>query len=123
MAEPKRYKFKIGWLNRQEVEWTHHEFLEFRRSKVRMWTTYLAMLFLFGVGGFFVASLAFLESVWHLENTTTTGNTTVVKYLFDKETFDAAKDIFTLILPVATGIVGFWFAGRGGKKPPDGETG
>ena len=116
MAEPERHKIKLGspW-NRQEVEWTHEEIIEFRRSRVRMWTTYLAMAYLFVFGGLFVGSLLFGN--WMIPDPDATEGT---RKVFDTYTFDAAKEIFTLILPVATGIVGFWFAGRGaGKKPTE----
>ena len=29
---------------------------------------------------------------------------------------DAAKDLFTAILPIATGVITFWFAGRSYEK-------
>ena len=64
------------------------EELESRRSKVRVYVTYVAAGFIFIGGGAFIAVLVFLQEI------------------------DSAKDIFMAILPLATSVVTYWFATR-----------
>ena len=67
------------------------------RSFVRICVTYISAGFAFGGGGYLI--------YWTL----TTDE-------FDQDKFDAAKDLFMLVLPVATGVITYWFASRDKKK-------
>ena len=71
------------------------EKLDSRRSAVRRWVTYIAAIFVFGVGGLMIAGLA----IWG-----------------GKDGITTAKDLFTAILPIGTAIVTYWFAGRSAEK-------
>lgn len=69
------------------------------RSFVRICVTYIA------------AAYAFIGSgalIWWVLTTED----------FNKDKFDAAKDLFMLVLPVATGVITYWFASRDKKKEP-----
>ena len=63
--------------------------LKRKRSYVRVKITHYAAYFLFGGG----AGL-------------------IIAFLFIKDDSTAAKDLFMAILPVASAILSFWFAGR-----------
>ena len=62
------------------------------RSNVRIRVTYLAALFIFLGGG------------------------TIITYAIYKGDMSLAKDTFNVILPIATGVVTYWFAGRSAEK-------
>ena len=62
-----------------------------RRSLVRQVVTYSAALFVFVGGGIMIITLAVYSG---------------------EDGIDAAKDLFTAILPIATGVITYWFAGR-----------
>ena len=65
------------------------------RSAVRRWVTYIAAAFVFGGGTVMIIGLI----------------------IFGGETgISAAKDLFTAILPIGTGVITFWFAGRSHEK-------
>ena len=65
------------------------------RSAVRRWVTYIATAFVFGGGTVMIIGFV----------------------IFGGETgIAAAKDLFTAILPIGTGIITFWFAGRSHEK-------
>ena len=72
------------------------EQIEMRRSKVRIWVTYSAALYVFL--GSLVLILAFA-----IAGAQGTG-------------LPLAKEVFTMVLPIATGIITYWFASR---KPDD----
>ena len=84
-----------------------------RRSKVRMNVTYLAALFVFF------------------------GAAAMIVYAFIVKDNAMAKDTFTVVLPIGTAVITYWFAGRsaekaseknqdgnsgGGENPPDQST-
>lgn len=71
---------------------TVKERMDERKSRVRVRVTYAAMSFLFLGGPLFIVFL-----IW-------TGKLT------------EALGLFQALLPVATAIVSFWFAGRGSNK-------
>ena len=71
---------------------TVREQIEMRRSKVRIWVTYSAALYVFL--GSLVLILAF--AIAGAEGTGLT----------------LAKEVFTMVLPIATGIITYWFASR-----------
>lgn len=74
---------------------TFQERIEDRRSKVRVYLTYGAGFYiLLGSIGLIVADMI-VEQAAKLET---------------------AREVFTLVLPVATGIITYWFASR---KPPE----
>ena len=77
----------------------HDNRLEERRSQVRVWVTYIAAFFVFFGGALLIAYYA----------------------LFTDEV-NLAKDIFLAILPIATGVVTFWFAGRAHEKAASGQN-
>lgn len=59
-----------------------------RRSLVRIIVTYAA------TGYVFIGSIALIIALWSAED------------------LSAAKEIFTMVLPIATGIITYWFASR-----------
>lgn len=73
--------------------------IEERRSRVRVLITYGAALFLFGGGSIFIVFL-----IWTGQRADALG-------------------LFTTILPVSAAIVSFWFGGRGGSRPEEGNQG
>ena len=71
--------------------------IKLRRSKVRMYVTYGAAAFVFLVA------------------------TAIILYDLIKGDAAAAKDTFTTVLPVATAVVTYWFAGRSAEKTIEGN--
>lgn len=65
------------------------ELREDRKSKVRVRVTYIAATFLFG------------------------GGTLFILYLIFKDMNREALTLFNTLIPIASGFVAFWFAGRG----------
>ncbi len=68
-----------------------------RRSKVRVIVTYWAALYIFGGAAALIAL-----ALW--------GNLT-------KDNFEIVREIFTLALPIATGVITYWFATRQQGQP------
>ena len=71
------------------------ERMDSRRSAVRLWVTYIAAAFVFGVGTLMI--------LWFTIRGGDNGAT-------------SAKDLFVTILPVGTAVVTYWFAGRSAEK-------
>ena len=71
--------------------------LKKRKSIVRVRVTYLA------TGFVFIGSILLI--IWCL----------ICKQ------FDIAKDLFLTVLPVATGVITYWFADRSRGKKPEGD--
>jgi len=69
---------------------------EIKKSKVRVNVTYIAAGYIFGVGTFL--GLLCIASIWITA--------------LDNEALVVAKDFFLVVLPVATGIITYWFATR-----------
>ena len=67
------------------------EKIQNRRSVVRVSISILAMLFVFGGGSGMIAFLLFVE-----------------------KDVDAAFNLFNIVFPVATGVIGYWFAEQSG---------
>lgn len=70
------------------------------KSRVRVYVTYAAGIFVFGGGLFLMAAAGF-------------------GWLSDEDgnpAFTNAKDIFMMVLPIATGILTYWFAERAATK-------
>lgn len=63
-----------------------------RKSRVRVWITYFAAFYIFG-GAIALIGLALAE-------------------ILDDKNFDKVREIFTMVLPIATGVVTYWFATR-----------
>jgi len=83
--EPQNKRNKTWrWLKRPET--TAEEFIELKRSFVRRWISYLAMTFLFFGSGALVGWLIVLNDVDH------------------------ALQVFYTVLPIASGVIGYWFA-------------
>ena len=76
-----------------------------RKSRVRVGVTYWAAFYIFG-GSAVLIGLALAE-------------------VLDKDNFDKVREIFTMVLPIATGIVTYWFATRqqGNTEEPSGTDG
>ena len=70
---------------------------EIKKSKVRIHITYVATAFIFLGGGFLVA------------------------WFVSKGQQEDAMDVFNIILPIAAGIVTYWFAARSNRKKKDGD--
>ncbi len=102
---------KPGLFGRLRSRKTVEDKIKLRRSKVRVVVTYGAAAFLFAGGALFIGYL--------------------VLYPAEKEvvTLTLAKEIFFVLVPVATSIVTFWFAGQRGEdtgtqpRPDDGSQG
>ena len=78
--------------NRMNGGLTSKERNEERRSKVRVWVTYAATTYIF------LGSAVLIAALW------------IDKLPADKLTI--ARDVFMMVLPVATGVVTYWFASR-----------
>jgi hypothetical protein len=78
------------------------EFIEARKelakSRVRVWITYLAAAFVFGGGAVLVLALG---AGWVNAEDANVG---------------AMKDVFMTVLPIATGVITYWFADRAASK-------
>ncbi len=70
---------------------------EIRKSKVRVYVTYMATSFLFGGGALFILFLI----IW--------------------KKHDEAISMFQTILPVSSAIISYWFATRGAEKKSESE--
>ena len=70
-----------------------------RKSRVRVGVTYWAAFYIFG-GSAVLIGLALAE-------------------VLDEGNFDKVREIFTMVLPIATGIVTYWFATRQQGKPEE----
>ena len=74
---------------------SHKEKTDSARSAVRRCVTYVAAAFVFGGGTVMIIGLVAFGG---------------------GDGIDAAKDMFTAILPIGTGVITFWFAGRSHEK-------
>ena len=81
------------------------------KSRVRVWVTYLAAGFVFGGGALLVLALG---AGW-----VKAGDANVI----------AMKEVFMTVLPIATGVITYWFADRAatkrlenGSQKPDGTA-
>lgn len=76
------------------------------KSRVRVYVTHLAAIFVFGGGALMILALG---ADW-------------VKA--DKANVVAMKEVFMTILPIATGVITYWFADRAASKTreEDSET-
>lgn len=76
--------------------------IEERKSRVRVWVTKAAATWVF------LGSAVLVGALW-IEG-------------LDAAKLQAAKDIYMTVLPVATGVITYWFASRGiskkGSAPP-----
>lgn len=108
------HRFRLGWweriLGRPELSVQERlELLDVRRSRVRVVVTYVAAAFLFGGGAIFIAILLFPDKVG-FQVPDENGGISV-------DSLIEAKHLFTALLPIASSIVAFWFAGRFSHKP------
>ena len=71
--------------------------LEARRSGVRVFVTRIATIYVFGGSAVLIAALWFWDAK-------------------DNTNARMAKDLFMAVLPVATGVVTYWFASRRPKN-------
>ena len=88
------------WLRRLlcgDIPMTVEERRQDRRSKVRVIVTYWAALYIFA-GAVALIALA----LW--------GNLT-------KDNFNIVREIYTMALPIATGVITYWFATRQQGQP------
>lgn len=83
-------------------ETEHQNKLESRRCWVRVLVTYAAAAYVFFGGAALVAAL-WIDPI-------------------DAEKLNMAKETFMMVLPVATGVITYWFASRK-PKPHAAETG
>lgn len=81
------------------------ERIEERRSRVRVYVTYAATIYAFVGSGILIASALWADAL-------------------DAAKLTTAKDVFMTVLPVATGIITYWFASRKSEEhPPTDESG
>ena len=73
------------------------------KSRVRIFVTQISAIFVFGGGALMILALG---ADW-------------VKA--EKANVIAMKEIFMTILPIATGVITYWFADRAASKVRDGE--
>ena len=95
MPEPGK---KRSWM-----PWPQPMTIEERKSRVRVWVTKAAATWVF------LGSAAIVAALWIDD--------------LDATKLQAAKDIYMTVLPVATGVITYWFASRGistkGSGPAD----
>ena len=91
--------------------------LELRKSRVRVVVTYAATFFLFGGGAVFIWLLLFPGELGIELKAGTEGDPDFVAI----NTLSEAKNLFMAILPIASSIIAFWFAGR--KDSSGGSSG
>ena len=96
-------------LDRSAEGYTAEERQDLRRSFVRVGVTYAAAVYVFVLGPV-AAWLVFDASTVNVG----TGENGTMAILAPN--IAAGKDLFLSILPIATGIVTFWFAARGNKS-------
>jgi len=77
------------------AELTSQEIIDQRRSLVRVIVTYGASTFIFLITPILIGIL-----IW-------------------REKYDQAINLFNIVVPIATGVISFWFANRSGTKKPD----
>ena len=75
--------------------------IENRKSAVRVFVTQVATVWVFAGSGILIVGLLFLS--------------------VDAEKLQIGKDIFMTVLPIATGIITYWFASRGLSSKNDSE--
>ena len=98
VPEPEKTRSWMPW--RQPIT------IEERKSRVRVWVTKAAAMWVF------LGSAVLVAALW-------------IEQL-DANKLQAAKDIYMTVLPVATGVITYWFASRGisskdSEPPPQGE--
>ncbi len=100
---------------RSKNGYTAEERKDLRRSLVRVWVTYVAALYLFILGPVAAWMVLGAKTV----NVAAGDNGTLAVLA---PNVAAGKDLFLSILPIATGIVTYWFAARGNEptKKSDG---
>lgn len=96
---PERVK---KWWDMSKDGYTVKERKELRRNRVRVWVTYAAAAYLFLFGP---------VMVWILFKSPDVA----------KENIIAAKDMFMALLPIASGIIAYWFAARKTGSREDAE--
>ena len=85
----------MNWLINLLMFWRKPEktmSIDDRRSMVRVWVTHMAAWYVFG------GSVALIGFLWVLGP--------------GDPRMDVAKDVFMTVLPVATGVITYWFANR-----------
>ena len=82
-------------VERSEIELEESK-QESNRSRVRIWVTYIAAVYVFAGSSILICSL-WIDQV-------------------DDKKLSIAKDIFFTVLPIATGIITYWFASRKPKE-------
>lgn len=77
--------------------------IEEKRSAVRRWVTYIATFYIFG------GSAALIAALWIDD--------------LNVEKLKIAKEVFYTVLPVATGVITYWFASRKPLEKPANKDG
>ena len=83
------------------------------RGWVRIVVTYIAAVYLFGVGGWLVWMIIFAEQT---TTTTTENNVTTTVTSGTSVALDNAANLFLALAPTATAIVTYWFVDRAATK-------
>lgn len=105
-----------------QIKRSHKEDLEKSKSRVRVRVTYAATAFIFAIGGLLVLALLFepyLALVFNyvMGHLPRPADASPSDMKVGGLNFTDAKDLFLAILPVASGIIAFWFGNRKSEAP------
>lgn len=97
--------------NPKPPEETMH--IDEKKSRVRVWVTYLATWWVFLMSGLLILrAVGWGGGIPVNVTTDTSADANTVTVAVDTA-FGIAKDIYMTVLPVATGVITYWFASRG----------
>ncbi|WP_428273496.1 hypothetical protein [Candidatus Palauibacter sp.] len=84
-----------------------------KKSRVRVWVTYVATWWVFLMSGLLILRAVGWGGGIPVNVTTGTGGDPNTVTVAVDTAFGIAKDIYMTVLPVATGVITYWFASRG----------
>ena len=111
----------LSFLRRKPKPLEERMHIDEKKSRVRVWVTYLATWWVFLMSGLLILRAVGWGGGIPVNVTGPSGDATTVTMAVDTA-FGIAKDIYMTVLPVATGVITYWFASRGisrrGGEPP-----
>ena len=114
--EPKKFERFYDWLSKDG--YTVEERRTLRKSWVRIVVTVVAALYLFW-GGFKITTMLLDPSLYSITTTDDTGTISTMGTMLPNAR--AAVDMFMYLVPIASGILAFWFASRGTESTGTGK--